>query len=84
MIKVTAEEQWRKFNVRVGRKIIGEIRFSGRRAFARGVRDGESEALVWCGSCRTVDQAAQAILEWAGYGRAKSVKVEKVKGRVKS
>jgi hypothetical protein len=70
MMKVTISEEWRRFQVRIGDKLIGSI--EGRKGYfcAYGLRPDNEKSRPFHGSETTLRRAMQRLLCANGYGKS--------------
>ena len=74
MLEVTLNEPTRKFFLSVGELQVGHVL-----VYPWGTCCAYNKEGGWVTACSTLSQAAQQILEGAGYGRAKDVKVKRIR-----
>ncbi len=76
MIKVELDEQPRTFDLHVGDKHIGRVRACWKGYVVAQFLNDQGQ-FSDCGHARNVREAAQLVLERAGYGKAAGVDVKR-------
>lgn len=82
MISVRLDEKPRKFDVRIGDKLVGRLTVYTHGQISASIIDPETESgWRWVdGGFRTLKQATNRVLRTAGYGNCLDVEATKCKG----